>query len=62
MFSAVEGQHRDASAGRGQRDWPLTVDGQISERSAGGPLNLDVGALQEKEYRLKCIAVDFSDI
>jgi hypothetical protein len=39
-----------------------TVHGQVSQRSTGGPLHLDVGILEEKEDWIEGIAVDRSDI
>lgn len=39
-----------------------TVDGQVSKRSARSSLNLYVRALEQEEYGLEGVPVDFANI
>jgi hypothetical protein len=57
LFSAIKDQRRLPKDGR-----TCTIDGQISQRSTGGALHFDIGALQKGEDGLERVSVDFSDI
>lgn len=39
-----------------------TVDGEVTERGAGGTLHLNVWVLKQEQNGLEGLAVDFSDI
>lgn len=57
LFSAARGQKASLHS-VGSR----TVDGQVAQRRACRPLDLDVRVLQEEQDGLQCVSIDLSHI